>query len=83
MPLKFRNRFQFVTVAGLINNNHLDFKIIEQMLIALKPGGHMVFSARFSYLRNYWYTHVLDDLEKAGRIKFIENEEFFKYGKLN
>jgi len=52
------------------------------MLISLRNGGIMVFTARFSYLGNYWYTDELAELEKMGRIKFIKSEEFFKYDKL-
>jgi predicted TPR repeat methyltransferase len=71
MPIDQRNKYDFVTAAGLINNNYMDLKLFEQMLICLKPGGYMVFSARFSYLGQYWYTDVLENLEKAGRIKFV------------
>lgn len=82
LPLDYRSKFDFVTAAGLINNNFMDLKIFEQMLVCLKPGGYMVFSARFSYLGQYWYTDVLGDLEKEGRIKFVQDEEFFKYDQL-
>ena len=71
-----------MTAAGLINNNFMDLKLFEQMLICLKPGGYIVFSARFSYLGQYWYTDVLGDLEKAGRIKFVQDEAYFKYDQL-
>mgnify|MGYP001214483749 CR=1 FL=1 len=71
VPIDLRSKFDFVTAAGLINNNFMDLKLFEQMLVCLKPGGYMVFSARFSYLGQYWYTDVLENLEKAGRIKFV------------
>jgi SAM-dependent methyltransferase len=77
-----RSKFDFVTCAGVINNNFMDIKLFEQMLIALKTGGHMVFSARYSYLGVYWYMDVLAELEKAGRIKYVEEESFFKYDQL-
>ena len=60
----------------------MDEKLLEQMLICLKPGGYMVFSARYSYLGVYWYIDVLAALEKAGRIKFVQDEAFFKYDQL-
>lgn len=53
------------------------------MLICLKPGGFLVFTARYSYLGQYWYADVLGDLEKAGRVKAITSEAFFKYDQLN
>lgn len=82
VPHGQRGKYDFVTAAGLINNNFLDLRIFEQMLICLKPGGYLVFSARFSYLGQYWYTDALAELEKAGRIKFIQDESFFKYDQL-
>ena len=36
IPFYLRNKFDFVTAAGLINNNHLDEKIFEQMMLCLK-----------------------------------------------
>ena len=68
IPYEMRNNFDFVTAAGFINSNFLDEKIFEQMLICLKQDGFMVFSARFSYLGDFWYVDKLAELEKAGRI---------------
>lgn len=83
VPMDQRSKYDFVTAAGIINNNFMDEKIFEQMLICLKPGGYMVFSARFSYLGVYWYYDALAALEKAGRIKSVsEPESFFKYDQL-
>ena len=52
------------------------------MLLALKPGGVLVFAARFSYLGNYWYSDKLEALENLGRVKFLDCESFFKYDNL-
>jgi hypothetical protein len=82
LTVDHRSKYDFVTAAGLVNNNFMDIKLFEQMLMCLKPGGYMVFSARFSYLGQYWYTDILGDLEKAGRIKFVQDEAFFKYDQL-
>ena len=71
-----------MTAAGLINNNHLDEKIFEQMMLCLKQCGYLVFSARFSYLGDFWYVDKLAELEKAGRVRFIESESYFKYDQL-
>ena len=42
----------------------------------------MVFAARFSYLGEYWYNSILEEMEKEGRIKFVMSEDFFKYDQL-
>ena len=60
----------------------MDHKIFEQMLIMLKPGGHIIFTARFSYMGEFWYQGAIDDLIKLGRISFISSEIFSKYDKL-
>jgi predicted TPR repeat methyltransferase len=63
-PSEHRNKYDFVVAAGLINNNYLDEKIFNQMLIACKNHGFIVFAARYSYLGDYWYSTVLMNLEK-------------------
>ena len=52
------------------------------MLVALKKDGYLIFSARFSYLGDYWYVDQLEELEKLGRIKAVDQEAFFKYDNL-
>lgn len=81
--MQLRGQFDIVTCAGLINNNYLDITIFEQMLVALKRGGYIVFSARYSYLGDYWYVDQLAELEKLGRLKAVDQEAFFKYDQLN
>lgn len=81
-PYPYRNKFDFVTCAGFLNNNQMDGGVLEQMLLALKNGGMMVFAARYSYIGEYWYAEKLAELEKLGRIKAIKSDTFFKYDKL-
>ena len=52
------------------------------MLVCCKNLGHIVFAARFSYLGDYWYADKVAELEKAGRMKFISSEAYFKYDQL-
>lgn len=80
--MNLRQQFDVVTCAGLVNNNYLDITIFESMLVALKRGGYLVFSARYSYLGDYWYVDQLEELEKLGRIKAVDQEAFFKYDNL-
>ena len=47
------------------------------MILSLRNGGIMIFTARFSYLGDYWYTETLERLEKLGRIQALGCEEFF------
>lgn len=77
--MSHRNAYDFVTAAGVISNHYLDSKIFEQMLIALKQGGIIIFASRFSSMGNYWYLNELQKMEKMGRIKALDSEKFYKY----
>merc|ERR1711981_575110 len=81
-PVPLKCKFDFVTCTGFINNNQIDELVFEQMLLALKNGGKMVFAARFSYIGEYWYNAKLLELEKLGRIRAIKEDSFFKYDQL-
>lgn len=82
-PDRFKNKFDFVTCAGLINNNHMDYKLFEEMLLSVKKGGYIVFAARFSYMGHYWYDQVIKEMHEEKRWKLITTDTFFKYDKLD
>lgn len=81
-PSRLKNRFDVVTCAGVVNNNHMDYKLFEEMVMAAKKGGLLVFAARYSFMGSYWYESVLEKMEEENRIKLVATEEFFKYDKL-
>ena len=81
-PAHFKNKFDVVVCAGLINNNHLDYRLFEEMIYATKKGGHAVFAARFSYMGSFWYNEVLVEMETERRFKLVKSAEFFKYDNL-
>lgn len=82
-PNKLMNQFDVVTCAGLINNNHLDYQIFEEMGLALHQGGLTIFAARFSYLGEFWYNEILGELVNDKRWTFLGQEDFFKYDQLS
>lgn len=81
-PNHLKNKFDIVTIAGLVNNNHLDYGLFEEMTLALKQNGLAIFAARYSYLGEYWYDLVLEEMVKEKRWKHIKSEQFFKYDQL-
>ena len=81
-PEKFKNKHEFVTCAGFINNNHMSYLLFEEMLLACKQGGYIVFAARFSYMGKYWYDDVIHEMINSMRWKLLATESFFKYDKL-
>lgn len=82
-PDKFKNKFDFVTCAGIVNNNHMDYLLFEEMLLACKKGGYVVFAARFSYMGHYWYDQVIKEMHESGRWNLITTDTFFKYDQLD
>lgn len=82
-PDKFKNKFDFVTCAGLTNNNYMDYQLFEEMLLACKKGGYIVFSARFSYMGHFWYDKILKEMHDDGRWELVLTDTFFKYDKLD
>jgi len=60
----------------------MDYRLFEDMVMASRKGGLLVFAARFSYMGAYWYEKVLERMENAGRIKLLDTAEFFKYDQL-
>lgn len=81
-PEKYKNAFDFVTCAGLINNNHMDYLLFEEMLLSCKQGGYIVFACRFSYMGKYWYDDVIQEMHNSMRWKLLATETFFKYDQL-
>jgi len=81
-PDKFKNQFDFVTCAGLINNNHMDYLLFEEMLLSVKKGGYIVFAARYSQMGKYWYDDILQEMQDSGRWTLKATESFYKYDKL-
>jgi len=70
-PPLLRGQVDVVTCTGLIKGNEMDEKIFEQMLLSLKPGGIIVFAARYSYLGKFMYETKLEEFEQFERLKFI------------
>lgn len=82
-PEKYKNNFDIVTCAGLINNNHMDYLLFEEMLLSVRKGGYIVFATRFSYMGKYWYDDILKDMHEGQRWTLLATETFFKYDKLD
>jgi len=60
----------------------MDYNLFEEMLLACKKGGYIVFSARYSMMGHYWYDKVLKEMVDDGRWELVSTDNFFKYDKL-
>lgn len=49
-PENLHNRFDVITASGILAEGHLDNKVFDEMLMALKTGGYAVFATRTMYL---------------------------------
>jgi hypothetical protein len=54
-PEQFHGRFDVVTASGILAEGHLDNRVFDEMLMALKPGCWAVFATRTEYLTKYSY----------------------------
>ena len=66
-PPYLKNQFDIVTISGLVNNNYLDYELFEEITMALKTGGRAIFALRFSYLGDFWYSEVIDNMCSENR----------------
>jgi len=82
LPQRFKNQHDFVTCSGLINNNHQDYLIFEEMLLSCKKGGYVIFAARYSMMGKYWYDNIIKEMADQGRWTLVATETFFKYDEI-
>ena len=61
-PQVLKNQYDIVTVAGLVNNNHMDYRLFEEMILAAKQNGLIIFAARNSFIGEYWYSDVCQEM---------------------
>lgn len=81
-PQVLKNQFDIVTCAGIVNNHHMDYTLFEQMVLAAKQGGFVVFAAPHSFIGQYWYNDICQMMVDEGRWRLVDSEEFFKYDKI-
>ena len=54
-PKKHHDQYDAITASGILAEGHLDSKVFDEMLLALKVGGYAVFATRTMYLTDYGY----------------------------
>lgn len=81
-PDQLFNQYDIVTCAGIVLSHHMDYQLFEEMILASKKGGLIIFAARSSYIGSYWYSEVIEKIEKDGRWKLLDSHQFHKYEKL-
>ena len=78
-PEEYRNRFDAITAAGILAEGHLDNKVFDEMILALKTGGYAIFATRTMYLDQYHYAEGIKKLEDDGKWKQVKEVKFWRY----
>ena len=81
-PGHLKDTFDIVCASGLINNNHMDESLFEDMMRSAKKDALIIFAAKLSYIGEYWYDSVLDKFKTESRMRLLEKEDFFKYDRI-
>lgn len=81
-PEMFRNRFEAVTASGILAEGHLDNKVFDEMLLALKQGGFAIFTTRTMYLTKYNYIEKMNALEEEKKWRRVHEWTFDRYDKI-
>jgi predicted TPR repeat methyltransferase len=78
-PQEYRNRFDAITAAGILAEGHLDNKVFDEMILALKTGGYAIFATRTMYLEQYSYAQGIKKLEDDAKWKQVKEIKFWRY----
>ena len=78
-PEKFHGRFDAITASGILAEGHLDNKVFDEMLMALKPNGFAIFATRTMYLTQYNYIEKITQLTNEGKWKLVQELTFDRY----
>ena len=78
-PDSLRNRFDVITASGILAEGHLDNRVFDEMLLALKQGGYAIFATRTMYLTKYNYNEKLASLTEEGKWKKVHEITFDRY----
>ena len=66
-PEELKGQFDTITASGILAEGHLGVEVFEEFLLALKQGGHAVFTTRTMYLEKYSYGKRMAEIEQEGR----------------
>lgn len=81
-PEQFHGKFDAITASGILAEGHLDNKVFDEMLMALKTGGYAIFATRTMYLTKYNYIEKINQLVNDGKWKLVQEVTFDRYDKL-
>ena len=81
-PREYHNRFDAITAAGILAEGHLDNKVFDEMLLALKTGGYAIFATRTMYLTQYSYGQRIAEITEEGKWKLVKEITFDRYDQI-
>jgi predicted TPR repeat methyltransferase len=81
-PENLKERFDAITASGILAEGHLDIKVFDEMLMALKEGGFAIFATRTMYLTKYSYIDKMRELEDQKKWRLVKEITFDRYDQL-
>jgi len=82
IPKEYHANFDIAVSAGLLAHDHVDGSVLDEKLLTINPAsehGYLVFTTREEYLVTLGYGKKIEELEKAGRLKFVQKLPFVRY----
>lgn len=75
-PEELHNKFDIITAAAILAQGHLENPVFDEMLLALKTGGFVIFTTREEYLTKYNYIDAIKAHEESGKWKKVKEHKF-------
>ena len=83
-PADYHSRFDFITGTAILAEGHLTGgAVFDEMLMALKPGGHAIFTTRDEYMEKFGYREAIQKLVDEGKWQKVHDSTFVKYHNLS
>ena len=79
MPAEWVGQFDVVVSCGCLVVGHFPNSSFDDFYNALKVGGHMLFSVRDKYYAPLGHEAYIQNMEKEGKIKFVDEMVWKKY----
>lgn len=85
LPHLMRARYDFAVGADFVNTHFQSEFLFDNLLFSLKPMGICILACQYSFMGNFWYFNVMEELVENKRIKILDNGDnsiFYRYTKL-
>ena len=75
-PEELKDQFEYVTATAILAEGHCGPKVFQEMNMALKQGGHTLFTTREQYMDELGYRQAIKELVDEGKWKLVKEANF-------